>query len=337
MIDYSSFSSSSALQVGCRRGVLSMEKIGKAAVYQHFLQNFVVHSCYILLKFTNSTKPMSWRVRPHEIGKLMNELESYNDKELLDWTKSATELIIHTDNGAALMRQIFIAGLTQYCEKIPENTFNELMQCPKTNAKTESILETERKCQEDVQADALSTDKCNLVINYIPQTMSEGTLATLFSPYGVLERCKIVVDLETRPWRSRGFGFVKYEKQISAQMAMKALNGYELNGKRLKVSYAQPQCKAIRNANLYITNVPTYYKNDDLNKLFKNYGKVISCRILMNKNGQSRGKAFVRMDTHHNAIRALQLMDQCIVDDKLPPIAVKLAERFKPQKKRNYS
>ncbi len=48
--------------------------------------------------------------------------------------------------------------------------------------------------------------------------MSEGTIATLFSPYGLLKRCKIVVDLQTL--RSRGYGFVKYDNAISAERAL---------------------------------------------------------------------------------------------------------------------
>merc|ERR1719464_2420655 len=105
--------------------------------------------------------------------------------------------------------------------------------------------------------------------------MSEGTLATLFSPYGLLERCKIVVDLQTL--RSRGYGFVKYDNQNSAERAMKALNGYELNGKKLKVAFARQQCKAITNANLYITNIPTHFESENLYKLFQDYGKIIEC------------------------------------------------------------
>jgi len=173
-------------------------------------------------------------------------------------------------------------------------------------------------------------DRTNLIINYLPPTMSEGTLATLFSPYGLLERCKIVVDLQTL--RSRGYGFVKYDNQNSAERAMKALNGYELNGKKLKVAFARQQCKAITNANLYITNIPSHFENENLYKLFQDYGKIIECRVLKDQNGQSRGVGFVRMDTHHNAIQALQAMDQYVIDDKHPPLLVKLAQRRVPRR-----
>eukprot|EP00485_Elphidium_margaritaceum_P000978 CAMPEP_0202693988 /NCGR_PEP_ID=MMETSP1385-20130828/7965_1 /ASSEMBLY_ACC=CAM_ASM_000861 /TAXON_ID=933848 /ORGANISM="Elphidium margaritaceum" /LENGTH=502 /DNA_ID=CAMNT_0049349757 /DNA_START=260 /DNA_END=1768 /DNA_ORIENTATION=- len=182
----------------------------------------------------------------------------------------------------------------------------------------------------DAEGKDAEEDLTNLIINYLPPTMSEGTLATLFSPYGLLERCKIVVDLQTL--RSRGYGFVKYDSVASASRAMQALNGYELNGKKLKVAYARKQCKAITNANLYITNVPPHYNDDALFELFKEYGVIVECRILRDKNGQSRGVGFVRMDTHHNAIQALQAMDQHIIDDKHAPLLVKLATRRIPRR-----
>jgi len=191
----------------------------------------------------------------------------------------------------------------------------------------DSGTQTAPQSQEKKEAEE---DRTNLIINYLPPTMSEGTLATLFSPYGLLERCKIVVDLQTL--RSRGYGFVKYDNQNSAERAMKALNGYELNGKKLKVAFARQQCKAITNANLYITNIPSHFEDEGLHKLFNDYGKIIECRVLKDQNGQSRGVGFVRMDTHHNAIQALQAMDQYVIDDKHPPLLVKLAQRRVPRR-----
>merc|ERR1712130_1099155 len=122
-------------------------------------------------------------------------------------------------------------------------------------------------------------DRTNLIINYLPPTMSEGTLATLFSPYGLLERCKIVVDLQTL--RSRGYGFVKYDNALSAERALTALNGYELNGKKLKVALARPQSKAIMNSNLYITNIPIHYNDNNLFCLFQEFGNIVECKVLL--------------------------------------------------------
>jgi len=205
----------------------------------------------------------------------------------------------------------------------PEATSTANQNIQKAPQQSTGSMDNKEREQEEV-------DLTNLIINYLPPTMSEGTLATLFSPYGLLERCKIVVDLQTL--RSRGYGFVKYDNPISAERALNALNGYELNGKKLKVAFARQQCKAITNSNLYLTNIPPHFTDSNLVKLFNDFGKIIECRVLMDQNGQSRGVGFVRMDTHHNAIQALQAMDQYVIDDKHPPLLVKLAQRRVPRR-----
>jgi len=224
---------------------------------------------------------------------------------------------------------------TKVEQTITVNNNVQQQQQSDTNQQQQPIIQQQVPQQQPQQQQTSENkepddDSTNLIINYLPPTMSEGTLATLFSPYGLLERCKIVVDLQTL--RSRGYGFVKYDNSVSAERALTALNGYELNGKKLKVAFARPQCKAITNANLYITNVPPHYNDNNLRKLFQDYGKIVECRVLMDQNGQSRGVGFVRMDTHHNAIQALQAMDQYVIDDKHPPLLVKLAQRRVPRR-----
>lgn len=154
-------------------------------------------------------------------------------------------------------------SMDNVCTHIYENSFKFVyFSFLHKNTITKTHTQKERE-QEEV-------DLTNLIINYLPPTMSEGTLATLFSPYGLLERCKIVVDLQTL--RSRGYGFVKYDNPISAERALNALNGYELNGKKLKVAFARQQCKAITNSNLYLTNIPPHFTDSNLVKLFNDFG-----------------------------------------------------------------
>ena len=96
--------------------------------------------------------------------------------------------------------------------------------------------------------------------------------------------------------------------------------------KKLKVSYARAQCKAIQNSNLYVANLPTHLKEMDLQKLFQDYGVIVDCKILKNQYGQSRGVGFVRLDTHNNAIQAIQAMNGYVIDNKYSPLIVKVCK-----------
>lgn len=69
-------------------------------------------------------------------------------------------------------------------------------------------------------------------------TTQEG-LHAAFQEFGELEEAVVVTDRETG--RSRGFGFVRYTTEDAAAAALNALNGKELDGRRLRVDFAREQ------------------------------------------------------------------------------------------------
>ncbi len=62
-------------------------------------------------------------------------------------------------------------------------------------------------------------------------------LLDTFKPHGNVISAKVVTDKESG--RSRGFGFVEMENDNDANSAIKALNGSELNGRKLVVAAAK--------------------------------------------------------------------------------------------------
>ena len=67
-------------------------------------------------------------------------------------------------------------------------------------------------------------------------TTSEG-LEQAFSQFGTVSSAKVISDRETG--RSRGFGFV--EMETGADEAIEALNGSELDGRKIVVNDARPR------------------------------------------------------------------------------------------------
>lgn len=67
-------------------------------------------------------------------------------------------------------------------------------------------------------------------------TNAEG-LRGAFARFGTLVNVDIVPDRNTG--RSRGFGFVTFEKDADAEAAVKAMNGAELDGRMLRVNRAE--------------------------------------------------------------------------------------------------
>ena len=70
-------------------------------------------------------------------------------------------------------------------------------------------------------------------------SLSNGDLEGIFREFGEVVTAKVITDKYTG--RSRGFGFVEMENEDSAQKAIDALNGKELNGRNINVNFAREQ------------------------------------------------------------------------------------------------
>ena len=77
-----------------------------------------------------------------------------------------------------------------------------------------------------------------LYVGSLPYSLSEGQLSDLFSPHGAVESAKVISDKYTG--QSKGFGFVEMKTDEDAQKAIAALNGTDLNGRKIVVNEARP-------------------------------------------------------------------------------------------------
>ncbi|XP_012154876.2 ELAV-like protein 2 [Ceratitis capitata] len=172
---------------------------------------------------------------------------------------------------------------------------------------------------------AIASDpKTNLIVNYLPQTMSQEEIRSLFVSFGEVESCKLIRDKVTG--QSLGYGFVNYVKQEDAEKAISSLNGLRLQNKTIKVSIARPSSESIKGANLYVSGLPKNLTQPDLEVLFSPYGKIITSRILCdNITGLSKGVGFIRFDQRHEADRAIKELNGTIPKNATDAIIVKFA------------
>ncbi|XP_066904118.1 ELAV-like protein 1 isoform X3 [Halyomorpha halys] len=166
--------------------------------------------------------------------------------------------------------------------------------------------------------------KTNLIVNYLPQTMTQEEIRSLFSSIGDVESCKLIRDKVTG--QSLGYGFVNYHRPEDAEKAINTLNGLRLQNKTIKVSFARPSSEAIKGANLYVSGLPKNMAQQDLENLFSPFGRIITSRILCdNITGLSKGVGFIRFDQRIEAERAIQELNGTIPKGSTEPITVKFA------------
>lgn len=79
----------------------------------------------------------------------------------------------------------------------------------------------------------------NIFVGNLSPDATEENIRAVFEKYGTIERFRMMTDHETG--QPRGFAFVEMTDDATAEKAIKALNGTELNGRVINVNLARPQ------------------------------------------------------------------------------------------------
>jgi RNA recognition motif-containing protein len=81
----------------------------------------------------------------------------------------------------------------------------------------------------------------NIFVGNLDITATEQQLRELFAAHGAVETVTIVKDRDTG--EPRGIAFVEMVQAIEAKGAIAVLDGYELNGRPMRVNEARPKAK----------------------------------------------------------------------------------------------
>jgi len=166
----------------------------------------------------------------------------------------------------------------------------------------------------------------NLIVNYLPNSMTDEFLSQMFSKFGVLENVKIVREKGTR--KSMGYGFVKFQNATDAARAVAGMNGTKIENKQLKVAHARPAGAGPKHTNLYVAGLEPHVTTEELQALFQAYGKVTESKVLTADptTKQSRCVGFVRFDTQEEADAAIAGLNGVTLPGSTKPLVVRTAE-----------
>ncbi|KAM3926866.1 polyadenylate-binding protein 1-like [Leptodactylus fuscus] len=170
----------------------------------------------------------------------------------------------------------------------------------------------------------------NIYIKNFGEDVDDRQLKELFVHYGRMVSVKVMTD---EVGKSKGFGFVNFERHEDAQKAVQEMNGKDLNGKVIYVGRAQrkterqfelkrkyEQIKRDRiakyqDANLYVKNLDQSINNERLRKEFSPFGTITSAKVMM-EDGRSKGFGFVCFSSSQEATKALAEMNGRIIAKK---------------------
>ena len=105
------------------------------------------------------------------------------------------------------------------------------------------------------------SNKSNIFIKNLDESIDNKQLHDTFSMFGAILSCKVATD---RNGKSKGYGFVHYENESSADEAIKRVNGMKINDREVYVSKFQKQKrKTLEWTNLYVKNIPEGWDEDN--------------------------------------------------------------------------
>ena len=79
----------------------------------------------------------------------------------------------------------------------------------------------------------------DIYVGNLPYSTTDDDLKSLFAAHGEVASARVVIDRATG--QSKGFGFVEMTDRTQAQQAIEALNGYDIEGRKLRVNESQPK------------------------------------------------------------------------------------------------
>uniref|UniRef100_A0ACD5WS72 Uncharacterized protein n=1 Tax=Avena sativa TaxID=4498 RepID=A0ACD5WS72_AVESA len=158
--------------------------------------------------------------------------------------------------------------------------------------------------------------KANVFIKNIESNIDNKGLKDMFSGFGTILSCKVATDLNGQ---SKGYGYVQFEDEKSANDAISGLNGMLSNGKILFVGlFVRRQdrhhiCGMRKFTNVYIKNFPTEFTVDDLHQEFAPFGEITSAIVMKDANGKSRCFGFVNYGKPECATEAIRILNGKII------------------------
>eukprot|EP01026_Neomeris_dumetosa_P021947 TRINITY_DN19081_c0_g1_i4.p1 TRINITY_DN19081_c0_g1~~TRINITY_DN19081_c0_g1_i4.p1 ORF type:complete len:662 (-),score=148.38 TRINITY_DN19081_c0_g1_i4:356-2341(-) len=147
----------------------------------------------------------------------------------------------------------------------------------------------------------------NIFIKNLDKSIDHKALHDTFSAFGNILSCKVAVD---GSGNSKGYGFVHFEKEESATVAIERVNNMKLRDRIVYVGpflrrNDRPGDKDKKFSNVFVKNLPTSIDDDGLLELFKPFGIVTSHAIMKDEDGRSKGFGFVNYEQPEMAAKAV--------------------------------
>jgi polyadenylate-binding protein len=132
----------------------------------------------------------------------------------------------------------------------------------------------------------------------LDKSIDNKALHDTFNQFGNILSCKVAMD---GTGNSKGYGFVHFETQEAAQMAIDKVNGMQLADRIVFVGHFlkrndRGDGRDASFTNVYIKNLADDVDDAKLKEIAEQFGGVTSAVVMVAEDGKSRGFGFVNFE-----------------------------------------
>lgn len=147
----------------------------------------------------------------------------------------------------------------------------------------------------------------NIVVKRLPAQVDTHALKDAFSKFGRLTAVSLACN---EKGESRGYARISFEREESAQEAVREMDGIEFDGQPVTVERFQAQHREEllkQYVNLYVKNLNPNTTDEELLEFFSQMGTVTSAKVRKLEEGKSPcGFGYVAYEKHEDADRAVK-------------------------------